>query len=196
MRDILQAAIRVLTQRGARHFTTIAVAQAAGVSVGSLYQYFPNKESILFRLQADEWDATWQGMHDRLFAAGAPFDRLTNAVRFFFSTEADEAELRVALDDASALLREAPEATVMRKKAFDDFAAFLAEVAPGSTPRQRAFTAEFVLISLWAIAEKSTERRPGAAQLETWAAATAQMLEGFISRTCQLPPGSSRPSRT
>ena len=55
---ILQAAIRVLEREGAQRFTTIRVAKEAGVSVGSLYQYFPNKQAILFRLQTDEWEAT------------------------------------------------------------------------------------------------------------------------------------------
>ena len=56
--DILKAAVRVLEREGALRFTTIRVAEAAGVSVGSLYQYFPNKQAILFRLQVDEWEAT------------------------------------------------------------------------------------------------------------------------------------------
>jgi hypothetical protein len=47
--DILQAATQVLAREGARRFTTARVAEAAGVSVGSPYQYFPNKEAILFR---------------------------------------------------------------------------------------------------------------------------------------------------
>src|ERR1700734_177650 len=55
---ILAAAIRVLEREGAARFTTIRVAEVAGVSVGSLYQYFPNKQAILFRLQLDEWQAT------------------------------------------------------------------------------------------------------------------------------------------
>jgi AcrR family transcriptional regulator len=43
--------LRVLTKEGAPRFTTARVAAQAGVSVGSLYQYFPNKAAILFRLQ-------------------------------------------------------------------------------------------------------------------------------------------------
>jgi AcrR family transcriptional regulator len=56
--DILQAAAQVLADEGAQRFTTARVAEKAGVSVGSLYQYFPNKASILFRLQTEEWRST------------------------------------------------------------------------------------------------------------------------------------------
>lgn len=47
---ILEAAIRVLVERGYEGATTIAIAERAGISVGSLYQYFPNKESIVAAL--------------------------------------------------------------------------------------------------------------------------------------------------
>ena len=57
---ILQAAIQVLSEHGATRFTTARVAEKAGVSIGSLYQYFPNKAAILFRLQSDEWLHTTQ----------------------------------------------------------------------------------------------------------------------------------------
>ena len=52
---ILDAAVQVLAKEGAQRFTTLRVAERAGVSIGSLYQYFPNKAAILFRLQSDEW---------------------------------------------------------------------------------------------------------------------------------------------
>ena len=58
MDDIFAGAIRVLKQQGGRHFTTIRVAEAVGISVGSLYQYFPNKDSILFEIQRQEWITT------------------------------------------------------------------------------------------------------------------------------------------
>src|ERR1700721_3217402 len=107
---ILAAAIRVLEREGAARFTTIRVAEVAGVSVGSLYQYFPNKQAILFRLQLDEWHAT-SAMLDAILAdRGLTAEqRLRAAVRAFFHSECDEAPLRLALADAAPSYRDAPE---------------------------------------------------------------------------------------
>lgn len=44
---ILTAAPRVLERHGLAGFTTARVAEVAGVSVGTLYQYYPSKEAIL-----------------------------------------------------------------------------------------------------------------------------------------------------
>ncbi|MBD1546565.1 TetR/AcrR family transcriptional regulator [Roseibium aggregatum] len=44
---ILEAAARILESDGLGGLTTNRVAEIAGVSVGSLYQYFPSKEAIL-----------------------------------------------------------------------------------------------------------------------------------------------------
>jgi AcrR family transcriptional regulator len=45
--SVVEAGIRVLSQHGANGLTTNLVAEVAGVSVGSLYRYFPNKEAIV-----------------------------------------------------------------------------------------------------------------------------------------------------
>ncbi len=47
---IVEAAIRVLERDGWPALATTRVARRAGVSVGSLYQYFPNRESIVVEL--------------------------------------------------------------------------------------------------------------------------------------------------
>ena len=47
---IFEATIQVLLEVGPDRLTTTRVAERAGVSVGSLYQYFPNKHSLLFSL--------------------------------------------------------------------------------------------------------------------------------------------------
>src|SRR5690606_5576054 len=50
-RDVmLVAAERVLARLGAAGLTTNHVAEVAGVSIGTLYQYFPNKQAIVAAL--------------------------------------------------------------------------------------------------------------------------------------------------
>lgn len=69
---ILEAAARILEERGLEGFNTNAVAERAGVSVGSLYQYFPGKDAIAAALVARELD----GAAGRLEAAVAASERL------------------------------------------------------------------------------------------------------------------------
>lgn len=47
---ILEAAARLFADGGLERVTTTRIADLAGVSVGSLYQYFPNKEAVLAEL--------------------------------------------------------------------------------------------------------------------------------------------------
>src|SRR6266702_838532 len=47
---VLEAAARILETRGLAACTTNAVAERAGVSIGSLYQYFPNRDALTVAL--------------------------------------------------------------------------------------------------------------------------------------------------
>jgi AcrR family transcriptional regulator len=47
---MLDAAIKLLKRGGASSITTNRIAETAGVSIGSLYQYFPNKRAIFLAL--------------------------------------------------------------------------------------------------------------------------------------------------
>ena len=51
---IIEAAARILETEAHNGFSTNAVAHKAGVSIGTLYQYFPNKEAVLGALLARE----------------------------------------------------------------------------------------------------------------------------------------------
>ena len=48
---ILEAAAHLLAERGYVATTTNHVAERAGVSIGSLYQYFPNKDALVVALE-------------------------------------------------------------------------------------------------------------------------------------------------
>ena len=50
LETILEAATRVLIREGYTRTTTNRVAAAAGISVGSLYQYFPSKDALVVEL--------------------------------------------------------------------------------------------------------------------------------------------------
>ncbi|MEU6004105.1 MULTISPECIES: TetR/AcrR family transcriptional regulator [unclassified Streptomyces] len=63
---ILDAAARVFAEYGYAAGTTNRIAERAGVSIGSLYQYYPNKDAILVELLTRHLDA---GM------AAAPLDQ-------------------------------------------------------------------------------------------------------------------------
>ncbi len=54
---IYEAALQLFTTRGYRETTTDKIAERAGVSIGTLYQYFPNKESILVDMWEQVFDA-------------------------------------------------------------------------------------------------------------------------------------------
>lgn len=47
---IIEAVVRILRRDGYAGLTTRRVAEVAGVSVGSLYQYFPNRQAIVAEL--------------------------------------------------------------------------------------------------------------------------------------------------
>ena len=47
---VLDAVIRLLKREGSAAITTNRIAEVAGVSIGSLYQYFPDKQSIFTAL--------------------------------------------------------------------------------------------------------------------------------------------------
>jgi len=190
---ILQAAIRVLEREGAQRFTTIRVAKEAGVSVGSLYQYFPNKQAILFRLQTDEWEATGATLDAILGdTARSTEQRLRDAIRAFFHSECDEAPLRLALDDAAPVYRDAPESRAGRQRSQGIVNAFVAAAAPRASVRQRDFAADLIFTTTTALGEQVSERRLTRNEVDGWAEAVADMLSGYLA---QLAPRGQKRSR-
>ncbi|MCV9914985.1 TetR/AcrR family transcriptional regulator [Burkholderia pseudomallei] len=65
---IVTAGARVLDTRGWSGFTTNEVARVAGVSIGSVYQYFPNKLALIDAIRHQHFDdvlAVLQRAHER-----------------------------------------------------------------------------------------------------------------------------------
>lgn len=72
---ILQAAARVLARDSLSGFNTNRVAEVAGVSVGSVYQYFPNKDALVAALVEHAQDALATGIEAAISATrGRPLE--------------------------------------------------------------------------------------------------------------------------
>lgn len=76
---ILQATARVLVSEGYEACTTNRVARVAGVSIGSVYQYFPHKESLVVAVMERHLEQLRDALAARLLALGAA--DLATAVR-------------------------------------------------------------------------------------------------------------------
>ncbi|MFI5308090.1 MAG: TetR/AcrR family transcriptional regulator [Polyangiales bacterium] len=67
---ILDATTRILDREGPDAATTTRVAEVAGISIGTLYQYFSHRDAILDALQDREFERAMELMQ-RVLAAGA-----------------------------------------------------------------------------------------------------------------------------
>ncbi|MGH3557152.1 MAG: TetR/AcrR family transcriptional regulator [Mycobacterium sp.] len=84
---ILDAAARVFAEHGYASGTTNRIAEAAELSIGSLYQYFPNKDAILGTLMQAHVEAGARKISECL-ADGVPA-RLSDALRVFVRATID-----------------------------------------------------------------------------------------------------------
>ena len=182
---ILQAAARVLVRDGAHRFTTARVAEAAGVSVGSLYQYFPNKEAILFGLQTEEWQQTMGELRRILGDTRMPpLRRVQVAVRTFFQSECDEAAFRSALEEAAPLYREAPESRAHVEEGRELMEGFMKELLPSAPTSDRAFAADLVGTLMSSVGKTISSQNRSRVEVDKFADAVGEMLCAYLkSRT-------------
>jgi len=190
---ILEAAVQVLAKEGAQRFTTTRVAEKAGVSVGSIYQYFPNKASILFRLQADEWRQTSEMLRVTLEdTRRPPLERLRRLVHQFVKSECDEAGMRVALNDAAPLYRDAPEALEVRAASAGTLDRFMREVLPDTPPARRKLAGELLKSTLSEVGKAFSETPRTAPEIKRYSDAMADMFCAYLEGLAQVSPAPSR----
>ncbi len=172
---LLDAAARIFDERGYRATTTNHVAEAASVSIGSLYQYFPNKDALLVALAERHIDAVAHQFGERLSVLRRERPALDATVRSLV-------DLTVELNDTSRLhailFTECPRTTALEERLgrFSDL--LTNEVAwhlerTGSGGADAALRARLVIAAVDAgVHEVILARPPGAER----GAATAELV--------------------
>ncbi|ANN67561.1 TetR family transcriptional regulator [Bordetella bronchialis] len=193
---ILQAAAQVLEKEGAARFTTARIAERAGVSVGSVYQYFPNKAAILFRLQLDEWRQTTEMMLGILAdVRRPPRQRLRALVHAFLRSECEEARMRMALHDAAPLYRDAPEARQAHASGKQAMQAFMRELLPESRRAIRTVAGDLIMTTLAKVGKHFSGSPRSAAEIKAYANAMGDMFCAYVDKIePESHPAARRPS--
>lgn len=114
---VLEATARILETRGLEAANTNAIADLAGISVGSLYQYFPNKAAIFAELVRKAERETAEALEIIVArTADRPFDeRLRHLVRAGVAQQMVQPNLARIMD---ALETEMPDDTEL--KSYED----------------------------------------------------------------------------
>lgn len=98
--DVLEAVRLVVKRHGTRAITTNRIAEAAGVSVGSLYQYFPDKRAIFTAIH-DRHVADVRQVIEQTMAACAPLEEFARElVHGLVKVHAEMAELHEVVSSA------------------------------------------------------------------------------------------------
>lgn len=109
---ILEAAFQILESDGLTHLTTSRIADRAGVSIGTLYQYFPDREAILLEMGQRHSDAMREKITSILLDT-PDTGNVRAIVRALMEGVQGSAETRMVLSDA--LFRSGGEAEVGRQ---------------------------------------------------------------------------------
>ncbi|WP_078309296.1 MULTISPECIES: TetR/AcrR family transcriptional regulator [unclassified Mycobacterium] len=125
---ILEAAIAVFTQYGYGRGTTNRIAQWADISIGSLYQYYPNKDAIVVELAARHLDAGIAAANERRRAGPAESteDAMRSIVAAAVSNHLQDPEfLRVLIEQAPRSSELMAKVAHVQRAAVDDMCRLL-----------------------------------------------------------------------
>jgi len=120
--SILEACARIIAREGYFAVTTDKIAVEAGVSIGSLYQFFGNKESVVSALikQMVEDDRNYFFKHMQPYENLSPAEKIPKMIEIGFEIYRQHPELRASLQAVRLYLTEQDYLTQSRKN-FTDF---------------------------------------------------------------------------
>lgn len=192
-RDILDAAARVFSEHGYAAGTTNRIAAAADVSIGSLYQYFPNKDAILAALTDAHIDAGTTLLAERL-RDGLPA-ALDDLVRLFVRAAIDNHRGDPALH--RVLFEEAPRSAALLNRLRDTEAHGVAAVTellcrhPEVRVADPEFAARLAIATIESLVHRLIAAPVDTAQLED---EVVRLLTGYLRASEAIPAAAPPPA--
>jgi len=117
--QIIKSAIQLFKEKGFHRTTTREIAQNAGFSIGTLYEYIRQKEDILYLVCDSIFDQFHDSMEKALPRHGSSKERLESAIRAYFKLVDDmQDEMLVMYQETKALEKEALKYVIKKELEF------------------------------------------------------------------------------
>jgi AcrR family transcriptional regulator len=177
---ILVAAAQIFRRQGYAGATTDRIAERAGVSVGSLYQYFPNKDAILVALTERHVDAGFALVRELLAETLSDVPALEPLLRRFvvamITLHEREPELHRVLFEEAPLPASLRRQLRRRENELATEVAALLEVHPEVRMRDPRLTAYVLVQSVDALIHNFILHPPEGIDAESLTGETVRML--------------------
>jgi AcrR family transcriptional regulator len=184
---ILTAAAQVFQRFGYAVGTTDRIAERAGVSVGSLYQYFPNKDAILVALAERHIDAGFERLRSLLAEVrSAPGDLqalLRRFVEAMLALHAGEPRLHRVLFEEAPLPAGLRRGLERREQAFAGEIRALLETLPGVCVRDPALAAHLLVQTVDGLVHGFVLHPPPEIDPAAFVDEVAHMLHSYLTDT-------------
>lgn len=193
---ILAAARIVLVRDGYESFTTGRVASEAGVSPGSLYQYFPDKDALVTEVM-ERWSSEVSDRVADSLAGAAPVDINapesvhTIADALLAAIERDEGLLRIVWEELPAVRHRSAQ-HALERRVRELLSVFL--TSAGMRRKDSAARAWVVVMAVENVAVRWVLDRPGISRddlLDEFAALVGGFAHKMQGETRGLPDGDS-----
>ncbi len=182
---LVEATERVVSKKGFHAATTNQIARVAGVSIGTLYHYFPTKEALVAAVVHRMWESELTAVmaHANAFAEQPLRDAIKVAVRALVGAIAKKRELYKHWYTEASHLGELDKGLSMTNEAVAFIHAALAHKQHEVKPRDLAFAADLCVKTALAVAR--TGARDWVPQLESGdlAEELGEMLVCYLLRS-------------
>lgn len=121
-KDILEAAIETFSKEGFYNAKISTIAQQAGIATGSIYLYFPNKESILSKIFEQIWRRLALPAEELVLRKDMnPIEKLENLIDLFFDVLTEDSNLAVVfVNEQEYLMKNDPSGFIKNYENFLD----------------------------------------------------------------------------
>ena len=187
---LLDATARVLTKEGYDRASTNRIAATAGVSVGSLYQYFPNKEALVAALVARHNREMLDLLREALKEV-ASLDLATaiaKLVRAAVDAHRVDPALHRVFDEQVPRMGQLAKIEALEGETFRLVRSYLEERRDEIAVRDLDFTTSILVTTVEALTHQFVIHRPGAPERDRdrFIDEVTRLVVGYL-----MPPGDS-----